>query len=130
MVNTILAVDKDAAVHNRESTEWLLHGINALRVNTMIEAIDLLTRGNDFLFIAINEDTIPDFMEKLPVMRETTLLPIFVITSNYTIEKKVKAMYAGADVYDHFSSYAKKDVLGALASLTAQNRLAKRTPKP
>ena len=129
-VNTILVVDKDSVVHERETAEWIRYGINALRIDTMTEAIKLLIHKNDFLFIAINEDTIPDFMLQLRIMRDITGLSIFVITSNYTIEKNLKAMDCGADLYDHFNAYVKTNVLEALALLKVQNRWAKHPLKP
>ena len=129
-LNTILAVDKDSSVHERESTEWVKYGINAFRVDTMTEAINLLVYKNDFLFVAINEDTIPNFLMQLRIMRDITALPIFVITSNYTIEKNFKAMSCGADLYDHFNAYIKTNVLDALAFLKTQNRWAKHPAKP
>ena len=129
MINTILAIDKDAAVHERETAEWKNYGIDALRIDTMMEAISMLAHGGKFLFVAINEDTIPDFMSKLRIMRDATNLPIFVITSNYTIEKKLKAMDCGADVYEHFDEYIKNNVIGALALLKAHNKWAKRPSK-
>jgi len=126
---TILAVDKDADVHARETVEWMKYGITALRVDTMSEAINTLAHRDDFLFVAINEDTIPDFTAQLCIMRDVTALSIFVLTSNYTIEKKIKAMDSGADVYDHFNSYIKNDVICVLAYLKAQKRKLKRIPK-
>ena len=130
MLNIVLAVDKDAAVHKRETSAWEKYGIGSFRVETMSGAIKLLARRNDFLFIVINEDTIPDFMFQLCIMRDTTSLPIFVITSSYTIEKKVNAMGCGADVYDSFDTYAKDSVISALALLKTQSRRAKRPQKP
>jgi len=130
MANTVLAVDKNAAVHKRETAAWEKYGIGSLRVEMMSEAIKLLARRGDFLFIVINEDTIPDFMFQLCIMRDVTRLPIFVITSSYTIEKKVNAMGCGADVYDSFDTYAKDSVISALALLKTQNRRAKRPQKP
>ena len=38
-------------------------------------------------------------------MRDITTLSIFVLTSNYKIEQKNKAMDSGADVYDYFNEY-------------------------
>lgn len=128
--NTILVVDKDDAVYERETLAWRQHGINTLRVETMSEAVKLLNQKGDFLFIAINEDTIPNFMSVLPIMRDSTSSPIFVITSSYTIEKKIKAMNCGADVYDPFNTCTKENVHGALTLLKAQNRRTERPPKP
>jgi len=130
MSNTILAVDKDAAVHEKEAAEWREHGIDALRVDTMTEAINLLAHGGEYLFVAINEDTVPDFMSKLRMMRDAANAPIFVITSNYTMEKKLKAMDCGADAYEHFGMYVIKDnVISALKLLKSKNKNTKRPPK-
>ena len=126
---TILAVDKDDAKHERETAQWMEYGVNTLRVDTMSEAINTLIHRDDFLFIAINEDTIPDFAAQLGIMRDVTILSIFVLTSNYSIEKKIKAMDCGADVYDHFNAYIKNDVICVLAYLKAQKRKLKRLPK-
>jgi len=125
----ILAVDINAAVHEEQTVEWAKYGIGTQRVNTISEAINRLLNGDEFLFVVINEDTISDFMIQLPVMREATDLPIFVVTSTYTIDKKIKAMNLGADVYDPFVAYAKQTVLLALETLKAQNRRTKRPQK-
>lgn len=129
MMNTILTVDKDAVAYEREVAEWVNYGIDALRVDTMTEAINLLTHGSDFLFVIINEDTVPDFMSKLRIMRDAANLPIFVITTNYTIEKKLKAMDCGADVYERSDAYIKNNVIGALELLKSKNKWTKRQPK-
>ena len=129
MINTVLAVDTDAVVHKRETTEWKSYGIDALRVGKMTEAINMLAHGDRFLFVAINEDTIPGFTSTLRIMRDATSIPIFVITSDYTIEKKLKAMDCGADVYDHFDAYVKNNVIGALALLKTQSKWRKRSSK-
>jgi DNA-binding response OmpR family regulator len=124
--NTILAVDISIDVHEYQSAEWAKYGINSLRVESMHEAISLLLRSNEFFFVAINEDTIKDFMLQLRIMRDVTDIPIFFLTSNYTVDKKIKAMNFGADAYDPFNEYVKDNVLSTLELLKAQNRWAKR----
>jgi DNA-binding response OmpR family regulator len=121
-----MAIDTNQIVHDRQTEEWLKYGIGTIRINTITEAVSFLVRGDLFLFIAINEDTIPDFMPKLPIIRDATNQPIFVITSSYTIDKKVKAMHMGADVYDPFDKYVKNNVIAALEILDLQNRWANR----
>jgi two-component system KDP operon response regulator KdpE len=125
-MNTIMAIDTDKTVHERQTAEWQKYGIGTLRINSINEAISHIMQGDLFLFIAINEDTIPDFMSKLPILRDITNQPIFVITSNYTIDKKVQAMHLGADVYDPFDKYVKKNVIAALEILDLQNRWVNR----
>ena len=124
-----MVVDKSVTVYNREKAEWKKYDIDAFRVETMSEAINLLADKVEFFFIAINEDTILDFMLKLPIMRGVTSLPIFVITSSHTIEKKVKAIDQGADVYDPFNTNARENVINAMALLKVQSRWAKRPQK-
>ena len=65
----MLVVDKDIEVSMREQAEWLKHGIPAVRVNTMQEAIEKLTK-EPFLFTAINADNI-HYLPLLKVMRDT-----------------------------------------------------------
>jgi DNA-binding response OmpR family regulator len=122
----ILAVDADSAAHDEWTAEWAKYGIGTRRVNTMSDAIRRLAEDDEFLFVVINEDAVPDFASRLPVMRDATDLPVFVVTSSYTIEKKIKAMNLGADVYDPFAAHAKQTVLLALETLKAQNRRLER----
>ena len=125
----ILAVAKDIDVHKKAVAEWAKYGISVQRVETMHDAIKQLKQSSNYLFVGIDEDSIPDFMSILPVMRDMTDLPIFVISSNYTIEKNVKALSLGADMYDNFHVQSKHNVLIAMEVLKAQNRWAKRTQK-
>jgi len=124
-----LAVDTDLTVHEQQTAAWAKVGINTSRVDTMTEAISRLTHNSDYLFIAINEDTI-DYLPELPMMREITALPIFVITSDYTTEKKIAAIKAGADVYDPFSKFTHENVIGALELLELPKRWLNREIKP
>ena len=125
----ILAVDTDIAVHEEKTKNWAKYGIGTQRVNTMNDAINRLVDGEEFLFVVINEDTISDFLTHLPIMRDATELPIFVVTSSYAVDKKIKAMSLGADVYEPFISYAEQNVLLALEILKAQSRWSKRPQK-
>jgi len=126
VINTILAVDICTDTHRNQSAEWAKYGINSLRVDTMHEAISLLARSGEYIFITINEDSIPDFMLQIHIMRDVTDVPIFVLTSSYTVDKKIKAMSYGADAYDPINEYIKDNVLSMLEMLKAQNRWAKR----
>jgi DNA-binding response OmpR family regulator len=129
-VSIILAVDKDIAVHEQQTAEWAKLGIETVRVDTMHDAIAKLAHGEDFLFVAINEDTIPDYTMQIPVMRDVTNIPIFVITSSYSNQKKTYAISLGVDVYDPFNDYAKDNVLGALELLRLQNKWSNRPSAP
>ena len=125
----ILAVDTNNIVHEEKTKKWAKYGIGTQRVNTMNDAINSILKGDKFLFVVINEDTIHDFMEQLPIMRDATDMPVFIVTSGYTLDKKIRAMHLGADVYEPFISYAEQNVLLALEILKAQNRWAKRPQK-
>ena len=125
----ILAIDKDLAVHEKAVAQWAKHGISIKRVETMHEAIRQLKQSDNYLFVGINEDTVPDFMSMLPLMRDVTDIPIFVMSSSYTIDKNVRAMSLGADVYDNFYANSEHNVLMGLEVLKAQSRWAKRAHK-
>jgi len=128
-METILAIDTDLSVHEQQTAAWAKVGINTSRADTMSEAILLLIRNDDYIFVAINEDTI-DYLPKLQTMREVTNLPIYVITSDYSTEKKIAAIKAGVDVYDPFSKFTQENVTGALELLEMQKRWLNRKLKP
>jgi len=129
-MNTILAVTKNATLHEQQAVEWAKHGINAQRVDSMHEAIVKLKNGERFFFIVINEDCIPDLLIQLPLMREITTFPIIVITSTYTVKKKLTAIRNGADIYVQFSEKIKHDILMTFEVFSAQNRWANRPTEP
>ena len=122
----ILSVDNDITSHEKAVAEWKKYGISIKRVDTMHEAIKQLNESGNYLFVGINEDAIPDFMTMLPILRDVTEIPIFVMSSEYTIDKNVRAMSLGADAYDHYNTQPKQNVLLALEILKAQKRWAKR----
>ena len=128
-MDRILAVDKNTAVHEEQTKEWAKYGIGTQRADTMSDAISRIVKDEKYLLIVINEDTIPNFTEQLQIARDAADSPIFVVTSSYTIDKKIKAMNLGADAYEPFTSYTKQNVLLALETLNAQNRWAKRPQK-
>lgn len=111
----MLAVDNDIEVSLREQTEWLNHGIPTVRVDAMQEAIEKLTKES-FLFTSINADSV-NYLPLLPIMRDTAPTFIFIIDSNYTVEKEVEALHKGADVYTQFNENVELNVQLALAQL-------------
>ncbi|MDR1689175.1 MAG: response regulator transcription factor [Clostridiales bacterium] len=125
-MNTILAIDADISVYNQQKTEWERYGVDIFRVNTINEAIIKIMNGMSYLFVAINEDSIPDYMTLLPILRESTRTPIFIITSTFLVDKKVKALQLGADVYEPFTNHVKDNIFTALEVLKAQDRWANR----
>lgn len=121
-MDLILAIDKDVEVHEKAVAKWAPYGISIERVETIQEAIAQLKQKDDYLFVAINEDTNPDFMSMLPILRDVTDTPIFIMSSTFTTEKQVKAMSLGADTYDHYHTETNHNVLLGLELLKAQNR--------
>jgi DNA-binding response OmpR family regulator len=121
-VDTILAVIRNKTVHERHSAEWCKYGVGATRIESMNEAVTLLSHGDKFIFIAISEDSIPLYLKLLPIVRDITDSPIFVFTSDYTISKKIRVLNAGADVYDLLSPFPEINVVAVLQFLKAHER--------
>lgn len=124
----ILAVDRDMEVCAREQAGWQGQGVGIVRVDTMRQGIEELLHGA-YLFVAINADNIP-YLPLLPVMRESTVTPIFIVTSHFTIPEQVKALHAGADVYASFQSAVEENIVSALALLhrTSEQRTPSEKP--
>jgi len=129
-MNKILAVDKDIDFHKQRIEELAKYNITALRVDTMHEAITQLISGDKFFFIVINEDTIIDFMEQLPIMRDITDITIVIFTNSYTIEKRLKAMSFGADLYESHNAYISDNFFAVLELLKKQKRWAQQQFEP
>ena len=121
-LKAILTVDKDINKFYQHRKEWMKHGIDTIRVDSMNEAIARLKDNEAYLFIAINEDTITDYILHLPMIRDFSDVPIFVFTSNYAIEKKVRALELGADMYEPFAQSMRDIVLEELEQLNLLNR--------
>ena len=111
----ILSIDKDVEVHARETVKWNERGISTIRVDSMCEAMNKLRSGT-FLFIAINADSV-NYLPMLPVARQMTGTPIFVITSNFSVHGQDVAQRSGATVYAPRQHSAEENVISALAWL-------------
>ena len=122
----MLGVDRDLVVYGREAAEWEKYGVSIQRVDTMQEAIKLIKQGDNYFFIGINEDSVPEFMAMLPILRDITDTPIFILSNSYTIDKKVKAMSLGADIYERYNEDTRKNALLALELMKTQSRWANR----
>ena len=127
---TILAVVKNIAVHERQAVEWAKYEIGAQRVDTMHEAIVKLKNGEEFFFVVINEDCIPDFLTQLPIMRDVCAFPIIVVTSTFTMEKKLTAMRSGANLYVPFSVKIEHDIHTTFEVFEKQSQWANRPFMP
>jgi len=121
-MDIILAVVKNIAVHERYAVVWAKHGIKAQRVDTMHEAIVKLNRGEEFFFVVISEDCIPDFMTQLPIMSDVSASPILVVTSSYTMKKKIAAMRNGAHLYVPLGEKTEDDVKVTFEVFSVQER--------
>jgi DNA-binding response OmpR family regulator len=62
-------------------------------------------------------------------MRDATNLPIFIISSNYTQDKRFAALEQGADAYYAFCNKKSKNVTNTLKLLAALNRWVKQPTK-
>jgi len=130
-MDLILVIDKDVEAFERETAQWLKYNFEALRLETMQDAIVCLMRGKcDFLFISINENSIPGFMRQLPILRSVTSVPIFVFTSSYSTDKKIETLNSGADVYESFQIDTTKNVPVTYALLNVLNRRAAKAEPP
>ena len=130
-MNLILVIDRDVESFERETAEWLKYNFEALRLDSMQDAIVCLMRGeSEFLFISVNENSIPGFMRQLPILRSVTSIPIFVFTSSYSTQKKIEALNSGADVYESFQIDTTQNVPVTYALLNVLSRRAAKAEPP
>lgn len=127
MWSNMLAVDMSAEISEKEQVEWKKHLISTIRVESMQRAIELLKK-EDFILTVINADNI-NYLPLLKIMRETSPVPIFIITSDFTPEKQTEVYRNGADGYASFQSSAEKNVEFALALLQRINDRKKHSQK-
>ena len=120
-----LGINANQANSERRRVELLNYEIKLERVSTIQEAINALKCCNTYLFIGICEDYCPELMLELPLLRDVTDIPIFVITSTYTFEKKIQFMELGADEYYIADGDGKNEIVLTLTLLKKYNRLLK-----
>ncbi len=123
IVDMILAVDADLDLYERQKAEWEKFGVGVRRADTMHEAIAILkqTHGEEYLFIAISEDTVPNFWMELELMRDETESKIFVISSTFDSSKKACVIQLGANSYDQYGKSARENVRIAYELLKRDN---------
>jgi DNA-binding response OmpR family regulator len=119
-------VDRIGEVHERHVPEWAKYGVATQRVDIMCEAISLLAHGEEYLFVLINEDAIPTFMSQLHLMRDVTPIPIFIMSTGYSVEKSIKAMQCGADAYVACGLSAEKNASSVMELLKAKQNGSER----
>ena len=92
-----LAIENDPVIHERESLFWKSKGVEAIQVSSMTEGIELASKMK-FLYIGINADNI-HYKSSLNILREVTNDPIFMATTDYTIQRQTEATRLGADLF-------------------------------
>ena len=132
MSNMYLAIEGDDAVHERESQFWLSRMFTAVRAFSICEAIKLVL-NNDYLFIGINADNI-NYNPILRVLRDATIRPIFIVSSNYTKQEAGEAYCLGADLFEPASNRPEdnfKTKMGKLQSLYMRTKSSlRKSQKP
>ena len=111
-----LAVDSDFDTSSKYVLEWERRGVSMDCANNMIEAIQMLQSGNEYIFVGINGDVI-DFMPLLNTMRSVTNTPILIATGDFTTEKEIAALEEGADLYARWHSTPEDNVSSVLAHI-------------
>jgi len=124
--NNVLVINTDIKIHKNYAPAWTAHELTPIRVSSMHEAIKRLIYGEVFLFIIINEDTTHNLLYLLGYMRDATDIPILILTSKYSITRKLEALKLGADMYDQFSIIIDENVSNVLLSLKLQYKWANR----
>lgn len=109
----MLAVDSNIEVSEREQAAWKDQGVTTVRVSSMQEAIEKLSKEK-FFIVVINADSI-NFLPLLRVMRDITHLLIYIITTNYSTKEHKEVLDNGADAYVAFSGNAAENVQMAMA---------------
>jgi DNA-binding response OmpR family regulator len=126
---TMLVVDTSEPALLEQQREFARVGIPVFRISTMQEAIVRLARREEYLCVVINEDSIPDFMDLLPVLCDIAKTHVFITTHTYAKDKCTKAMQLGADAYVPFGETARADALCALQHLKLPEKWATRSLK-
>lgn len=116
-----LAIERDIAVHERESRFWLSRNISSIRVSSMREGIEKAI-SSKFLYIGINAANI-NYMPQLRLLREVTNDPIFISTTTYTMQEQGKAIENGADLFGQISDNPSENYASVMAAI---NRLHER----
>jgi len=124
----MLVVGRNNEVYRRETAAWKERGIDAVRVDTMCEAVKELAREN-YLFTVVSADS-ADYLPMLKIMDEVSPTPIFIITSKFTIYDQVEAIHHGADAYVPYQDVAEENIMLALALINRYNERSKRAQKP
>ena len=130
MAIAYLAIERDDAVHERESAFWLSKGVSSIRVYSMTEGIEEAMK-RQFLYIGINAGNI-NYKPQLPLLREATNDPVFIATPTYTMQEQGEAVRLGADLFGQISDNPNDNyncVMDNVDALQERSRRRKTPPK-
>ena len=128
MQHTYLAIEKDNAIHERESAFWQSRNVASIRVSSMTEGIKESMK-QQFLYIGINAANI-NYKPQLPLLREVTNDPIFISTTNYTMQEQGIAVSLGADLFGQISDNPNDNYTTVMSNINALQDRAKRRKSP
>ena len=120
-----LNIDADHIVAYAHADLWAQREIGLDRYDTMTEAIQRLTIEQDYLFIAINGDSV-DFMPLLSTMRSITHLPILIVVKGLTTKVRVAALNNGADLCENWNPTPEENIDSVIAYVKSMERRSKR----
>jgi len=115
MGKVYLAIEKNIAVHKRESTFWMSKNISSVHVTSMLEGIEKAA-NNEFLYIGINADNI-DYMPTLRLLREVSIAPILVSATSYSKEQHREVTGLGADYFGELSDNPEENYAGVMTAI-------------
>lgn len=128
MSQLALVVEKDVVFFEKEKSDWEKRGIDAVRVDYMQEAIEIVNK-NLFLFIAINADNI-NYMPMLRMLREVFSIPILLFATEPPDVKETEALNQGADAFITFRNGTDKNVELAMAHVRRYTERSNQVKKP
>jgi len=124
-----LAIEKDVAVHERESRFWLSRNVSSVIASSMSEGIEAAMK-NRFLYIGINAANI-NYQPQLPLLRDATNDPIFISTTTYTMQEQGVAVRLGADLFGQISENPEDNYGVVMDNINAlRERSARQKPPP
>jgi DNA-binding response OmpR family regulator len=129
-----ISIEKNIERFEAYKALWKEHGIDGIRVDTMMKAIEKAVEiektdsRSELFFISIVADDV-DFLPELRTLSEQTSAPILVAVSkqHYREEEHHEALANGADFYASFCDKSSNDVRGVIAAI---NSIKQRSNKP
>jgi len=128
MENWMLMVDNNPDNFEAAQKEWLKHYVFIKMVESMPEALKLLTK-HDFLLVVIIADN-REYLSYLKLMRDMKPMPILVLSANYNASEKLEAIRLGADEYLAFSPTVEEAVASGRALIRRYTVLNHQAEKP